>query len=305
LFYVPRLEQVRSCRADHGTASGILEENMRAAIDFGLTNVDVVVSENIDVESITRSAMVPSERKVDVTQLARALKAVGHRVVDFDRICVTGGQHRKLPNNVDGVPVVKVGEVEAIGWGGVALARRERPELDAALVVSAGSGTAMVAVRGGVCYHATGSAVGGGTLLGLCRLLIGTSDPREIDELAMRGDPNQVDLTLVEATGGAIGRLPADANAVNFGRVPSLTSLRDLSRQDLAAGVALLVGQVIAVIAINAARAEQIDQVVMTGHTVDLACMRRVLSTVAGYYDARIMVPAMPGFATAVGALLH
>lgn len=278
---------------------------MQAAIDFGLTNIDVVVARSGRATAFEQTALVPSQRLVNVAQLRRALDAVGHAPSDFERICVTGGQHRKLPDDADGVPIIKVGEIDAIGLGGLHLARKLLPSLTEALVVSAGSGTAMIAVRDGQARHVTGSAVGGGTLLGLGRLLIGASDPFEIDALALRGDSNQVDLTLIEATGGAIGKLPADANAVNFGRIPSLPSTEGLSREDLAAGVAVLVGQVIAVIAINAARAEGLDQIVVVGHAVDLRCMRRVLDTVAGYYGANIMVPDMPGYATAVGALLH
>jgi type II pantothenate kinase len=278
---------------------------MHAAVDFGLTNIDIVADDDGDILTFEHRAMVPSERRVDEHQLRRALAAVGKLPKDFSRICVTGGQHRKLAATIDDVPIVKVGEIDAIGLGGLRLAQQHLPDLSEALVVSAGSGTAMIAVRDGQAYHVTGSAVGGGTLLGLGRLLIGASDPYEIDALALQGDSNQVDLTLIEATGGAIGKLPSDANAVNFGRVPSLLSTDGLRREDVAAGVAVLVGQVIAVIAINAARAEKLDQIVVVGHAVDLGCMRRVLSTVAGYYGANIMVPDMPGYATAVGALLH
>lgn len=276
---------------------------MQAAIDFGLTNIDVVVARSGRATAFEQTALVPSRRVVDVAQLRRALDAVGHSPADFERICVTGGQHRKLPDAVDGVPIVKVGEIDAIGLGGLHLAQKALPGLAEALVASAGSGTAMIAVRDGQARHVTGSAVGGGTLLGLSRLLIGTSDPGEIDALALRGDSNKVDLTLVEATGGAIGKLPADANAVNFGRVPSLDTV-DIAVEDLAAGVATLVGQVIAVIAINAAKAEGLEQIVVVGHVMDLPSMRRVLDTVAGYYGAQIMSPELPGYATAVGALL-
>lgn len=277
---------------------------MQVAIDFGLTNIDVVVANR---QREFRRAMVPSRRVVDVHEVQRALAALDTRVSDFARICVTGGQHRKLPDEIDGVPVVKVGELTAVGQGGLHLAQHSMPDLYEALVVSAGSGTAMIAVRPDDVHHVTGSAVGGGTLLGLSKLLIGTSDPRRIDELAMQGDSNKVDLTLIEATGGAIGKLPADANAVNFGRVPSLgdDDIANVAPQDMAAGVATLVGQVIAVIAINAAKSERLDQIVVVGHVVDLPSMRRVLETVAGYYGAKIMVPELPGYATALGALLH
>lgn len=274
---------------------------MQAAIDFGLTNIDVVVASHPFNGQMDRTALVPSRRRVDEAQLRRALEAIGKTPADFARICVTGGQHRKLPNEIDGVPIIKAGEIDSIGRGGLALAK-----LDEALIVSAGSGTAMIAARPVECHHVTGSAVGGGTLLGLCRLLIGTSDPQEINDLAMQGDSNKVDLTLIEATGGAIGKLPADANAVNFGRVASLDDgeVNGMRKADMAAGVAVLVGQVIAVIAINAAKAEGLDKIVVVGHLVDLPCMRRVLHTVAGYYGANISVPELPGYATALGALL-
>lgn len=275
---------------------------MQVAIDFGLTNVDVVAMRDADARHIAQVATLPSQRKVDVAQVRRALSALGRDAADFARICVTGGQHRRLPDAIDGVPVVKVGEIEAIGFGGLHLAQRQQPDLREALVVSAGSGTAMIAVRDGSVQHVTGSAVGGGTLIGLCKLLIGTSDPQEIDALALAGDSNKVDITLIEATGGAIGRLPADANAVNFGRAATL-EWADVAREDMAAGVAVMVGQVIAVIAINAARAERLDRIVVVGHLVDMACMRKVLNTVAGYYGADFTVPEMPGYATAIGAL--
>jgi type II pantothenate kinase len=131
---------------------------------------------------------------------------------------------------------------------------------------------------------------------------LGTPDAAEIDRLAMQGNANAADLTLVEAVGSAVGRLPADANAVNFGRLAG--EAVHLSRPDLAAGLVRLVGQVIAVIAINAARAEGLERIVVTGHLVDLASVRRVLSEVAGYYHADISVPPRPGIGTAVGALL-
>jgi type II pantothenate kinase len=276
---------------------------MQVAIDFGLSNTDVIT---MDAAGNLRTAVVPSRPTLTSREVSRAIDAVGKHIHDFSRICVTGGQHRKLPDEIDGVPILKVSELDAVGRGGLYLARRTHPELTEALVVSAGSGTAMIAVRGRAYQHITGSAVGGGTLLGLGRMLIGTSDPHAINALAMQGHANAVDLTLIEATGGAIGKLPADANAVNFGRIAALDAdaFAQLSREDVAAGIATLVGQVIAVIAINAAKSESLDPIVVVGHLVDLPCMRKVLQTVAGYYGVRILVPDMPGYATALGAML-
>ncbi|HEY3291286.1 MAG TPA: Fumble domain-containing protein, partial [Anaerolineae bacterium] len=124
---------------------------------------------------------------------------------------------------------------------------------------------------------------------------------------ACQGNSNGVDLTLLEATGGVLGRLPADANAVNFGRVARMSHFDakwQPKREDIAAGLVLMIGQVIAVIAINAARAEGLDKIVMVGHLVDMPSIRRVLQTVAGYYAAAFEFPAYPGYATALGALV-
>jgi type II pantothenate kinase len=268
---------------------------MRAAVDFGLTNIDVVVRASPDAPPIF--TMLPGVPLVDEAALERALAASGHDLAGIELAAVTGGQHRRLPDELDGLPIVKVSEVTAIGRGGLYLAR-----LPEALVVSAGSGTAMIAARGRDCRHVTGSAVGGGTLQGLGRLLLGTADALEIDTLAQAGDSNKADLTLKEATGGVLGRLPADANAVNFGRVarPGVA----VAREDIAAALAVMVGQVIAVIAINAARAEGLRDIVVVGHLVDLPSVRAVLRAVAGYYSASISVPPTPGDATALGALL-
>jgi type II pantothenate kinase len=272
---------------------------MRAAVDFGLTNTDVIVQH---ADGGLEQCMVPSTGHVDARQLEHVLAAAGHALSEFDHIVVTGGQHRKLPEQIDGVRITGINEVTAIGRGGLYLSG-----FSEALVVSAGSGTAMVAARTGDIHHSTGSAVGGGTLQGLGKLLLGTADAPTIDALAMLGDSNAVDVTLLEATGGVLGRLPADANAVNFGRVARLDHEEpewSPRREDVAAGLVLMIGQVIAVIAINAARAESLQHIVVVGHVVDLPSVRRVLSTVAGYYQASITVPDKPGSATAIGALV-
>ena len=260
-----------------------------ASFDLGISNIDVLLRR---------------EGGLEHTRLANAnwpilgqFQALLERFGPLERAAVTGGQYRLLPDQVGDTHLVKISEVDAIGRGGLYLAG-----LDEALVVSGGSGTAMVAARHHIAVHVTGSAVGGGTLQGLGRLLLGETDPLAIDRLALQGNANHVDLTLVEAVGAGVGRLPVNANAVNFGRLVQDGALA--SPQDIAAGLVRLVGQVIAVIAINAARAEGLEHIVVTGHLVDLLSVRKVLDETAGFYGAKISVPPNPGTGTAVGALV-
>jgi type II pantothenate kinase len=261
-----------------------------ASFDLGISNIDVLLRRDGRLEH-TR---LPNTTRPILEQFLALLERFG----PLERAAVTGGQYRLLPDQMGATRLVKISEVDAIGRGGLYLAG-----LDEALVVSGGSGTAMVAARHHLAVHVTGSAVGGGTLQGLGRLLLGETDPLAIDRLALQGDANHVDLTLVEAVGAGVGRLPVNANAVNFGRLVQDGVLTQ--PQDIAAGLVRLVGQVIAVIAINAARAEGLDNnIVVTGHLVDLLSVRQVLDEVAGFYGAKITVPSNPGTGTAVGALV-
>jgi len=264
------------------------------AIDFGASNTDVVLQHKHETRRWTlRSHGQPDEARV------REVLALGAiQPSDVDWIAVTGGNRERLPALVDGRPLILVPEVQAIGRGGLALAGLER-----AVVASAGSGNAVVAATPDGARHVTGSGVGGGTLVGLGRLLLGITDPRELDALALKGSATGLNLTIGEIVGDAIGSLPPSTTAVNFGRVAREPV--NASAEDTAAALVNMVGQVIAVIAINAARAEQMAAIVMVGHLTDLLSIRETFRLVGHFYGATLQVPDYGGFATATGALLE
>jgi type II pantothenate kinase len=268
-----------------------------AAIDFGISNTDIVAQINGE----TRRWTEPYTGYPDADQVRAILAKGGVDLADLRKLAVTGGRHRLLPAQIGDCVVQSVGELEAIGRGGQAIAA-PADEAQPILVVSAGSGTAMIKAQGRSYSHFTGTAVGGGTMLGLSQLLIGTVNPQEIDQLAQSGNSNGVDLSLADVITGPIGSLPAEATAVNFGRMARSTATP--SRADLAAGIITLVGQTIALIAINAARALPASQIVITGHLTDMATIRRMLAAVGGFYGQTFQMPADAGYATALGALL-
>ncbi|MGQ0601482.1 MAG: Fumble domain-containing protein [Anaerolineales bacterium] len=270
-----------------------------AAIDFGISNTDAVAEINGALLHWTRpTAGMPS------ADLVRAILVQGGvDLASLRQLAITGGQHRELPDRLDECRLVRVGEVAAIGRGGQALGEVMGIQDEPVLVVSAGSGTACVAARANVYTHVTGSGVGGGTLLGLSRLLLGTVDPHEIDSLALAGDPNGADLALRDVISGPIGNLPPDATAVNFGRVGR--EALAVTPEDLAAALVTLVGQVIGVTAINAARAQHLEHIILIGHLVDMFSIRRAIERVGEFYSVPLTLPPDPGYATAIGALWH
>jgi type II pantothenate kinase len=272
----------------------------RAAIDFGITNTDAVAEASDGWRTWTR----PTQGEPTPELVAAILADGGLRLQGLRQLAVTGGRHRHLPPWIGECEVVGVGEIPAIGRGGQAAAAEAGLSAeDRLLVVSAGSGTAAVFAHGELYQHVSGSGVGGGTLLGLSRLLLHTVAPAEIDALALAGDPNGADLTLSDVISGPIGSLPPDATAVNFGRVGKFEIA--VSREDIAAALVTLVGQVIGVTAINSARARQAENIVVTGHLLDMPSLRRALERVGEFYGTTLTLAANPGYATAIGALRH
>jgi type II pantothenate kinase len=171
------------------------------------------------------------------------------------------------------------------------------------MVVSAGSGTALIKAQDATCAHVSGTGVGGGTMIGLARLLLGTTDPAHIGELALAGDRNGADLSLADVITGPIGALPADATAVNFGRLARRDFAGAVRPEDLAAALVNLVAQTIGLVTVNAAAAYGCARIVVIGHMLDLAYFRHILGLVGKYYATPMLLPDAPGSATALGAL--
>lgn len=269
----------------------------RVAIDFGISNTDTVAFIDGELHRWTRAYVgAPDEGVVREILAKQAIE-----LEQVERLVVTGGRHRLLPERLGATQVVGVNEVNAIGRGGQAAAedvsRRKR-----ILVVSAGSGTALLAAQGKRYRHVTGTAVGGGTMLGLGRLILDTVDPVRIDELAVAGNSNNVDLSLADVITGPIGSLPATATAVNFGRLAR--EAVETSCEDKAAALTNLIAQVIALLSISAAQAHKASPIVVIGHMTDMQSIRRVFGLVSQYYATPIHVPEHGGFYTALGALL-
>ena len=86
------------------------------------------------------------------------------------------------------------------------------------LLVSVGTGTSILLVDGASVTRIGGTALGGGTLLGLAAGLLGTSDFDEIAALAQRGSRQTVDLLVSDIYPAGGIALAGDLTAANFGK---------------------------------------------------------------------------------------
>ena len=209
---------------------------MLAAFDFGLTNTDVVINKSDENQFYSFPTM-----EINDEFISHIFDSINVEVNQVLQIAVTGGKSSDLNDSFNDIPIKKVNEVDAIGSGAIALYEIEtRPFV----AVSAGTGTACVYFDGKKFNHLGGISIGGGTFQGLLKHLIMTKDEDDIEKLAASGDRKQLDLLIGDVV-NEIGSLHPEVTASNFAKA---RNLEKLSKNDIAASVSNMVGEVIGTI---------------------------------------------------------
>lgn len=227
--------------------------------------------------------------------IGKFLAVADAKMSDITRLAVTGVGSASIADEVLGIKAEHVEEFQAVGLGGIELSGVEK-----ALVVSVGTGTAIVHAEGGQARHLGGSGVGGGTILGLSKAMAGISDFDTLALAASRGDAKKVDLLIGDISSKAVGALPSDATASNFGKMAERPGV-----DDLAAGIVNMVFQTVGVLAYFAARAAGDEVIVIVGNTMQIPLARDVLTRLYALYGMRFIIPEEAQYATALGAALY
>ena len=259
-------------------------------LDIGITTTDAVAGWDSDVSVSLESAREPNPASAAIERLLAASPPPGKGLV----IAATGVGSHRLDDRLCGGRVVRVPEFEAIGRGGTRLAERRE-----ALVVSLGTGTALVSVRGDETRHvAPGTGVGGGALLGLARALLGTDDLAEVGRLATAGDRTKLDVTIGEVVGGSLGALPPSATASHFVKFAN-----GAAREDVAASLVRMIVEITLTVTLLGLQASRHDVAILIGRVLSFAAIRAELEEAAVRFGGLLVLPPRPALATALGAL--
>jgi len=230
---------------------------MLVAIDFGISNTDIAV---LDKDETVFYSFPSKPSKMNSDQIKGILKKYDIETSSVEVIGVTGGKSSDLDNALDGIKIIKINEVEAIGLGAKKLYSIEN---ESTLIVSAGTGTACVQVLGNDFNHLGGIAVGGGMLEGLGSLLFKNSKGPEINEFGAKGFRDELDLLIGDVV-NKIGNLSPEITAVNFGQAIN-TSADTI--ENTAAALCNMIGEVIGTIAYLNAYLIGSDKACFTGRT--------------------------------------
>ena len=210
---------------------------------------------------------------------------------EVDRLVLTGVRTSFFTRPLLGLPTFTVPEFEAIGRGGM-IAGVER-----VLVVSMGTGTALVMAGPEGCAHLGGSGIGGGTLSGLGLLLLGEGRPDRIGQMALRGRPEKVDLLMGDICKVDLPNLQRDMTAANFGHVAP-----DAAPEDIALGLVTLVLQSAGLAASFTLRGKDVRDVALTGALTQLPQAREQFDFMEECFHLRFHLSDTAAYATAYGA---
>ena len=219
---------------------------------------------------------------------------------DIDHIMMPGVGSTFLSKPLyDGLDCRPAPEFDCVGRGGLYLAG-----LEEAIVVSMGTGTALVHAKregdGAKVQYLGGTGVGGGTLVGLSHKMLGVDTVEHIEQLAVGGDLGNVDLRIRDISDqGLYPGVNTELTASNFGKLSDLAN-----KHDIALGIANMVGEIIGMLAVFAARSYHLTDVVLTGNLTAIEPIRKVFPVFNQTFGMRFVIPENAQFATVIGAAL-
>jgi type II pantothenate kinase len=261
---------------------------IRVALDIGASYSKLVVLK--EGRQMTTRLIKTEGFEETACLLLRGAK----RQFEFEEAIVTGGGSTQLPSTLEDISIKRVDEIKAIGTGGLKLTG-----LNEAIVVSMGTGTAITHATLEKVTHLGGTGVGGGTLIGLGKLLIGETNPQKLEKLALKGDNTNIDLTVGDLYPKGIGNLSPQATASNLAKIGS-----DYTMEDLSSAIHNLVGQTMGIVISLTAKLKGIEDVVLVGTCTKNKCIVNIVRMILGMRKLRSVVPEKAEFAIAYGAIL-
>ncbi len=253
-------------------------------IDSGATLLKVAIQNNAD-QALSR----PTLQLFAADELDACLKTI--RAAGAPRIGLTGGGAPDLAERLRHGPgtdsFLQVVEFEAWARGAGRLLRElQQNEEDPYLLVSLGTGCSAMRVGSEGASRVGGTALGGGTILGLGAALVGTSNFSELTALAARGDRRKIDLLVGDIAGGANIPLPRDLNAASFAKLARADAPEKPEPQDLAHAIMGMVGENVGIVCSALAKIAGVTRVVYGGSTLrdnePLAEMLRRMALASG-----------------------
>ena len=219
---------------------------------------------------------------------------------EIDRIMMTGAGSSAIQSQIYNRECKTVSEFSSTGIGGLYLSG-----LDEAIVVSLGTGTALIHAKrtpdGAQTDYLGGTGVGGGTILGLSRKMLGIGSIEHLEQIAEGGDLGLIDLRIKDISkSGTFKGVNENLTASNFGNLSDLAG-----KKDIALGIFNMVAETVVMMSIFAARSFGLKNIVMCGNLTSIKPVCDTFTSLAPTFGVNFIVPEMSQYGTVIGAALQ
>ncbi len=205
----------------------------------------------------------------------------------FNHILITGSNANKYKSENK---IIIINELEAISNIIKYL------EKESGLVVSIGTGTAFVKYNKSEYKHLIGTGIGGGTFAGLGKLLLNTTNPKELEDLAQRGDFKKINTTIEDISYNKESWFENEVTVSNFGKPTG-------NQTDIAIGLHSLVAETIMSILVALTLKEKFENIIFTGAVLKNSIIKQIINKYAKLFKLDVMFLDNPEFGTCYGAI--
>lgn len=215
---------------------------------------------------------------------------------DIEKVMITGVGSSYVSKPIYGLPSETVPEFRSTALGGLYLSG-----LDDAIIVSMGTGTAVIYAKNKkIIDYLGGTGIGGGTLMGLSKKLLGMDNIEHIQALADEGNLRNIDLKVIDIVKNTVfPDMPTEMTAANFGNISDIAT-----KSDVALGIINMVFETIAMIAIFAARTHNASDVVLTGNLTTVRQAKSIFRKLSTMFNVNFIIPDDSQYGTVIGAAL-
>jgi len=176
-----------------------------------------------------------------------------------------------------------------------------------AIIASLGTGTSFTLIKNNEFKRLIGTALGGGFLLGLSKLLVGLSDFQEIIQIVNEGDRFNIDLKVADIYHKDDIRISPqfrELNAASFGKIIKHYDIKNIRKEDILQSILCVLGENIGTIACLNAELEDTKYIAFIGGLLENnKILKRILKMICIFYQKTPIFFINTKFAGALGAL--
>ncbi|HDR7794416.1 TPA: type II pantothenate kinase [Bacillus luti] len=221
------------------------------------------------------------------------------------KICITGGKAKLLQQQLsDSYRIIELNEFEATLAGVRHILKDEKDSINNFILTNIGTGTSIHYVYNDQYIRAGGTGVGGGTIMGLSKLLTNIDQFEDVIPLTKIGSRKDLDITVGDIYGGILSPIDNTLTASNFGKAAITDS--NFNSSDIIATVQGLVGEVVTALSLQFAEVKNIDYIIYIGSTLcNNVHLQNIISSYTKYQNKTPIFIQDGGNSGAIGALLH